>query len=203
MGKRTLGLNLISILLVAKIVEYTLFGMRAYISVHGVQMDNPILKLLPTEYTVFQMTYHKKVSKKNRLRSMTNISASVNLAWFRQSTEPKTRSSHIRISMCAIARIGSRNDVLRKKYDSTNLQMKVIVHMLSEAVRAFPCSTGYDAVNVWLARYLRAFPVTRSPNSRPEGTMKKMRVTTMLMPSWTSAMMSGMLLSVVPSTQTT
>ena len=47
-------------------------------------MLSPIIKLLPILNTVFQITYHRNVSKKNSTRSMTYMIASVNATWFRQ-----------------------------------------------------------------------------------------------------------------------
>ena len=74
--------------------------------------------------------------------------------------------------------IGFLNESVRKKYDSVNLQPKTRNHSASDAARAVDLSEGYDAVNVWLARYFRDFPATRSPNILPEGKTAKRIVAT-------------------------
>ena len=68
-----------------------------------------------------------------------------------------------------MTRIGSLNDRVKKKYDSVNLHPNTRIQSRKDAIRGFRSRTGYDAVNVWLARYFLDLPATRSPNIRPEG----------------------------------
>ena len=63
-------------------------------SFHGVQIERPSVNNLAILNTVFQMMYHRKVSKKNSTKSMTYIIVSVNAAWFVQSAFEKNRSEH-------------------------------------------------------------------------------------------------------------
>jgi len=59
-----------------------------------------------------------------------------------------------------------------------------------EAARELFSSLGYEAVKVWLARYFRFLPATRSPNIRPEGMMVNMTTEAMARPNWTILMIS-------------
>jgi hypothetical protein len=85
--------------------------------------------------TVFQMTYHKNVSRKNSTRSMRYMIVSVNAAWFRHSALPKYLSLQPWIFMPTMTRMGSRKDRVRKKYDSVNLQPKMMTQSMMDASR--------------------------------------------------------------------
>ena len=74
----TFGLYLTSISAVDNNLAYILFGSLVKISFHGVQMDIPRPKDLPILKMTIQMIYHKYVSKKKRIRSMTYMIVSVN-----------------------------------------------------------------------------------------------------------------------------
>lgn len=111
-------------------------------SFQGVQIDIPSANERPIEKTVFQMTYleerlsisvgqgektkgrgmthQRNVSRKKRARSMMNMMVRVNAAWLRQRALPKYLSEHCWTCMCAMTLIGSRNESVRKKYDSVN-----------------------------------------------------------------------------------
>src|ERR1700761_7222191 len=90
--ERTLGLYWTCISCVARSFEKILFGSRVKMSFQGVHILNPSWKLRVIEKTVFQMTYHRKVSRKNNTRSITYMIARVKAAWFLQIEVPKSLS---------------------------------------------------------------------------------------------------------------
>ena len=64
-------------------------GMRVYTSFHGVQIDRPRWNDRATLNTTTQMMYQRYVSRKNRMRSMTYMMASVKGTWLLQRAVPK------------------------------------------------------------------------------------------------------------------
>jgi hypothetical protein len=100
---------------VARSLAYIRFGNLVKMSFHGVQMLSPSAKLRAIEKTVFQMMYQRYVSRKKSTRSMTNMIASVNAAWFWHSAAPKILSSQPWIVIPTIAAIGFEKDCVRKK----------------------------------------------------------------------------------------
>ena len=111
-------------------------------SLQGVQIDNPSMKERAMEYTVFQMMYHRKVSRKKSTRSMKNMIVRVKMAWLRQSEFPKIFSLQFWIFIPAMVRMGSRNARVRKKYDSVNLHPKTRNQRKMLPRRAWECRTG-------------------------------------------------------------
>lgn len=120
---------------------------------------------------------------------MQNMMARANAGWWRQSALPKILSEQFWTRMPTMTRTGFSNERVRKKYDSVSLHPKTSTQSAMLATRARVSSFGYDAVNVWLARYLRDLPATRSPNSRPDGTIENSATTATLMANWTMPMM--------------
>ncbi|OMH79605.1 hypothetical protein AX774_g6977 [Zancudomyces culisetae] len=93
----------------------------------GVRIEIPEWNEINTENNVFQTTYHRYVSKKNKNRSSNNMKNS--------------KYSHRNVSL---------NDKAKKKYDSKYLHPKIINHNATEIDRADRGSGGKFAVNVWL-----------------------------------------------------
>src|SRR5882762_6273902 len=111
-------------------------------SFHGVQMDKPRENDLPTLNTTFQMMYHRYVSRKNKIKSMTYMIVSVNGTWFVQRELPKNLSLHPCTFVRAITAMGPLNDEVKKKYDSANLQPKISPQSIMEAIRGLRASPG-------------------------------------------------------------
>jgi len=105
-------------------------------SFQGVQMDNPSPNDLPILKMTTQMMYHKYVSKKKRTRSMTYITVSVKGTWLEHKWLPNMRSEHPCTLVLAITAIGLLKDVVKKKYDSVNLQLKTRTQSIIDATRA-------------------------------------------------------------------
>src|ERR1700722_8076121 len=115
-------------------------------SFHGVQIESPIEKLCAMLNVVFQMTYHKKVSRKKRQRSMMNMSVSVNAAWLRQSAVPKYLSEQSWTFMPTMTWIGLWKARVKKKYDSTNLQLKMVIQRPKDVRRWEGVRGGWEGV---------------------------------------------------------
>ena len=79
-GELTFGLYFTAIPFVANNLAYILFGNLVKISFQGVQIERPREKLWTILKVVFQMTYQRKVSRKNRTRSIQYMIANVNAA---------------------------------------------------------------------------------------------------------------------------
>ena len=128
-------------------------------SFHGVQMERPRANERAMEKTVFQMTYHRNVSRKNCVcqsslceprtsaRSMTNIIASAKAGWFMHRPTPSRLSEQFwtwkgqpephgkrRAFMPTMTLIGFSNESVRKKYDSVNCDVS-----MSPASADAPC----------------------------------------------------------------
>jgi len=129
-------------------LAYILLGSLVKISFHGVQIDIPSPKDLVMLKMTIQMMYHKYVSKKKRIRSMTYIIVSVNGTWLEHNELPKIRSEQPCTLVRAITAIGLLKDEVKKKYDSVNLQPKTKTQSMIDAVRALRGKAGYDAVKV-------------------------------------------------------
>ena len=86
---------------------------------------------------VFQMMYQRKVSRKNRMRSIMNIIVNVNVGWFKHNVSPNNQSSQFKTLVPTIMHIGSQNDNIRKKYNSTNLQLNTSTQSKIEAMCVF------------------------------------------------------------------
>jgi hypothetical protein len=165
-------------------------------------MERPMLNERETEKMTFQMMYQRYVSRKNMMRSITYMIASVNSTWREQSTVPKNGSWQLTTRFRAMTATGLLNEEVRKKYDSTNLQPKTSVQSPIDATRALRVNSGYEAVKVCEAMYLRDLPATRSPNIRPDGMMENAMVAATDRPNWTTATISGIDDFVLPSTMT-
>ncbi len=164
-----------------------------YTSFHGVQIDRPRWNDRATENTTIQMTYHRYVSRKNRMRSMTYMIASANGTWLLHRAAPKYLSLQFKTFVRAMTATGLLKFDVKKKYDSVNLQPKISSQSESDAMRALRVRSGYEAVKVWEAMYLRDLPATRSPNKRPEGTILNATVTTTERKNCAIPMIRGML----------
>ena len=78
-------------------------------------MDRPRENDLPTLNTTFQMIYHKYVSRKNKIKSMTYMIVSVKGTWLVQSELPKNLSLQPCTFVRAMTAIGLLNDEVKKK----------------------------------------------------------------------------------------
>lgn len=131
-----------SISAVASNFAYIRFGIRVYTSFHGVQMDRPNENDRPTLNTTIQIMYQRYVSRKNRIKSITYMMASVIGTWFVQSAVPKNRSLQPWTFVRTMTAIGLPKEVVRKKYDSANLQPKMRSHKQTDAMRAWRLRSG-------------------------------------------------------------
>ena len=61
------------------------------------------------------MTYHKYVSRKNRIKSITYMIANAKGTWFEQSALPKKRSLQFWTLVRAMTAMGELKDDVRKK----------------------------------------------------------------------------------------
>ena len=111
-------------------------------------MDKPNENERPMLNMTIQMMYHKYVSKKNNIKSMTYMMTSVIVTWLVQRTFPKILSLHPWTFVRAMTAIGLLNDAVKKKKDSANLQLKIRIQRSIDAVRALRGRSGYDAVKV-------------------------------------------------------
>ena len=71
-----------------------------------------------------------------------NMIVNMNAGWFEHNTFPKNRSSHPWTFVPTITRTDSWNDNVRKKYDSTNLQLKINTQRNTNAIRALRSSSS-------------------------------------------------------------
>jgi hypothetical protein len=165
-------------------------GRREKMSLQGVQIDMPSANDLMMEKIVFQMTYQRNVSRKKSVRSMRYMMVSAKAAWLVQSPWPRYLSWQFWTFIPTMTLMGSRKERVRKKYDSVNLHPNTSIQRRNDAARGPLPSAGYDAVNVWLARYFRLFPATRSPNILPDGSVANVIVATTEQKNWTIPRMS-------------
>lgn len=111
-------------------------------------MDKPNENERPMLNITIQMIYHKYVSKKNNIKSMTYMMTSVIVTWLVQRALPKILSLHPWTLVRAMTAMGLLNDAVKKKKDSANLQLKIRSQRNIDAVRALRGRSGYDAVKV-------------------------------------------------------
>jgi hypothetical protein len=112
---KTLGFSINAFSEVATSFVYILLGSREKIFCQGVQMENPNKKDCMIENTVFQIIYHKYVSKKKRIRYMHIIRTSVMIGIFVQRAEPTIASLQFEIRIFDMTLKESLKERAKKK----------------------------------------------------------------------------------------
>lgn len=123
---------------------------------HGVNIEVPKENDNAIEKKQLQIMYHKYVSKKNKIKSVKSNSTTVTFGCKLQTITVGSILSPLHLDIFNIESTlnGSFNDKVKKKYDSTNLQVNTEIHNPCENHLDLPLRAGNEAVNVFEDTYL-------------------------------------------------